>query len=59
MKKEKEKLVKKIEKKLSGLIWTVQADNRTGLHKGLFCKQNYLAKFEVSDIMDLIEDLIK
>jgi len=53
----KKKLVKLIEKKLSGLIATVQADDITGVRKDVFAKPNYLAKFEVSDIMDLVEEL--
>jgi len=51
------KLVKKIEKKLSGLIATVQADDITGARKDLSAKPNYIAVFEISDIMDLVEEL--
>ena len=55
--KNKKKLVKKIEKKLSGLVATVEVDDITGLHKDSFAKPNYLAKFEVLELMDLVEEL--
>jgi len=53
----KKELVKQIEKRLSGLIGTVQADDITGDRKDLFAKPNYLATFEISDLMELIKKL--
>jgi len=57
--KNKKELVKKIEKRLSGLIATVQADDITGLRKNLSAMPNYLAKFEITDIMDLVNELVE
>ena len=53
----KKELVKEIKKRLSGLIATVRVDDITGVRKDLFAKPNYLATFEISDLMELIKKL--